>query len=284
MKRDHTIGYILLLPSILIMVALVLYPIILTFIYSLQEYKLTRPEDRGFIGFDNYLEVLRSQAFGDAVLNTFVIVGMVLVIGLVFSIIVALILNEKTKLSGILTAIAIIPWALPPVVNGLLWKFVFYTGFGFINKILFALNLVQEPILWLNTRYGTLVILGIIVAWRLIPFCTIIFLANLQSIPGELYEVARIDGASRLQLFKDITLPLLIPSIVIVLTILTINAINVFDEAVALVGYRTLSETLIIHNYNQTFSFLNIGYGSAITYIIMIGTGFIGYFYIRKIS
>jgi len=266
------------------MIALVFYPIILTFIYSLQEYKLTRPDDIRFIGFDNYQAVLKSQAFGDALLNTSIVVGLVLVIGLVFSIMVALILNKKTKISGLLTAIAIIPWALPPVVNGLIWKFVFYPGLGLINKLLFALYLVQEPVQWLNTRYGTLVILGIIVSWRVIPFCAIVFLANLQSIQKELYETAKVDGASQMQMFKDITMPLLIPSIAIVLTILTLNAINVFDEAVALVGHRTFSETLIIHNYNQTFSFLNIGYGSAITYIIMIGSGIIGYFYIRKIN
>ena len=284
MKQDRIIGYGLLFPSILIMVALVLYPIILTLIYSLQEYKLTRPDDTRFIGFNNYWAVLKSQAFIDALFNTLIIVGLVLIIGLFFSIVIALILNKKTKISGILTAIAILPWALPPVVNGLLWKFIFYPGLGFFNKILFTLYLVQEPIQWLNTRYGTLVILGIIVSWRVIPFCAIVFLANLQSIPRELYEAARVDGASQMQMFKDITMPLLIPSLAIVLAILTINAINVFDEAVALVGYRTLSETLIIHNYNQTFSFLNIGYGSAITYIIMLGSGIIGYFYIRKIS
>jgi len=196
----------------------------------------------------------------------------------------ALILNRKSKLSGLLTAIAIIPWALPPIVNGNVWKFIFYPGYGLLNKILYKLNMIDEPIKWLNNKYGTLLIVGFIVAWRVIPFCAILILANLQSIPKEIYEASDIDGASDMQRFTNITLPLLMPSIIIVLTNLTMTSINVFDEIVALVGYRNLGQTLLIYNYSQTFSFMNFGFGSAITYIIMIASGIFGYFYIKSIN
>ena len=284
MKRDGKSAFGFLFPTGLIIFGLVLFPIIVTFIYSLQEYKLTEPENFAMVGFRNYNEVLKNQAFQDALVNTLVVLGVVVIIDFLFSIVVALILYSNTKISGPLTAIAIIPWALPPIVNGMVWKFVFYPGFGLMNKVLYRLAIIQEPIKWLNTRYGTLIIVGLIVAWRVIPFCAIVFLANMQSIPKQVYEAAEVDGANGVQMFANITMPMLMPSVAIVLTNLTMNAINVFDEIVALVGYRSMGETLLICNYTQTFSFMNFGYGSAITYIIMIGSGFIGYFYIRSLN
>ncbi|WP_123053612.1 sugar ABC transporter permease [Clostridium sp. JN-1] len=284
MKRDDKQAFAFLLPTALIMIGLVFYPSIKTFFYSLQEYKLTDPENLHFIGFENYKEILKSQAFQQAVVNTLIVMVVVLVIGFLFSIVVALILNGKTKLNGFLTAVAIIPWALPPIVNGQVWKFIFYSDFGLMNKILYKLGMIHEPIKWLNTRYGTLIIVGVIVAWRVIPFCAVVFLANIQSIPKEIYEAAEVDGANSKQIFINIIMPLLMPSVAIVLTNLTMSAINVFDEIAALVGFRTTGEPLLIYNYTQTFSFLNFGFGSAITYIIMISSGAFGYFYIRSIN
>lgn len=284
MKQDNKQAFSFLLPTAIIMIGLVFYPIIKTFIYSLQQYKLTELEDIHFIGVENYIKILTDKAFLDATVNTLIVIVVVLILGLIFSFVEALILNRKSKLSGVLTAIAIIPWALPPIVNGNLWKFIFYPGYGLLNKILFKFNIIDEPIKWLSNRYGTLIIVGIIVAWRVIPFCTILILANLQSIPKEIYEASQMDGASSVKQFTQITLPLLMPSIAIVLTNLTMTSINVFDEIVALVGYRNLGETLLIYNYNETFSFLNFGFGSAITYIIMIASGIFGYFYIKSIK
>lgn len=284
MKRDGKEAFIFLLPTVIIMVGLVFYPIIKTFIYSMKEYKLTELENSHFVGFENYIEILKSPAFKDAVINTLIVLAVVLAVGFIFSIVVSLILFNKTKFSSLLTAVAIIPWALPPVVNGNIWKFIFYPGFGLMNKILYRLGMITEPIKWFNTPLGTLIIVGFIVAWRVIPFCAIVFLANMQSIPKEIYEAAEVDGANKKQLFFNITLPLLVPSIAIVLTNLTMSAINVFDEIVALVGYRTVGEPLLIYNYTETFSFMNFGFGSAITYIIMLGSGVFGYLYIRSLS
>lgn len=284
MKQDNKQAFGFLLPTALIIIGLVFYPIIKTFIYSLKQYKLTEPQNVHFIGFQNYITVLKDKAFWDATVNTLIVMVVVLILGFIFSIVVAFILNKKSKLSGLLTAIAIIPWALPPIVNGNVWKFIFHPGYGLLNKILYNLNIIEEPIKWLNNKYGTLIIVGFIVAWRVIPFCAVLILSNLQSIPKEIYEASEIDGASHVQRFISITMPLLKPSIIIVLMNLIMTSINVFDEIVALVGYRNLGQTLLIYNYNQTFSFMNFGLGSAITYIIMIASGVLGYFYIKSIN
>lgn len=284
MRKNNRQAYIFLLPMIIIMLGLVIYPIIRTFFYSLQEYKLTDQNNRRFIGLKNYKDVLMSSSFRDSLVNTLLVIIVVIVLGFIISTVVALIINRKSKFNGILTAIAIIPWALPPVVNGIIWRFIFYPGYGLMNKILLSLNFIDNPVNWLSKRYETLIIVGIIVAWRVIPFGAIVLMTNMQSIPIELYEAAAVDGTTKLQAFKNITFPLILPSIAIVLTNLTMNAVNVFDEIISLVGYRNMGETLLVYNYTETFSFLNFGYGSAITYIIMIFSGIYGYFYITNLS
>ncbi|WP_245576440.1 carbohydrate ABC transporter permease [Cetobacterium somerae] len=252
--------------------------------YSLEYYKLTKPYDRKFIGLQNYIDIFKGTEFYSAFINTSIIIIVILSLGIIFSFLVALILDKQNKFTSLLTAIAIIPWALPPVVNGLIWKFIFYPEFGFINKFFYYFNFVDTPILWLNSRYGSLIIFGIIVAWRAIPFCCILLLANIKAIPEEIFEAAEIDGASSFQKIKNIMLPILFPTFLIVITNLILIGINVFDEAISLVGFRKLGEPFMVYNYNQTFSFFNIGYGSAISYTITILCGVLGIIYIIFIN
>lgn len=283
-KQNKMFPYYLILPSFFIIISTVLYPIILTLFYSLEYYKLTKPYDRKFIGLQNYIDIFKGTEFYSAFINTSIIIMVILSLGIIFSFLVALILDKQNKVTSLLTAIAIIPWALPPVVNGLIWKFIFYPEFGFINKFLYYFNFVDTPILWLNSRYGSLIIFGIIVAWRAIPFCCILLLANIKAIPEEIFEAAEIDGASSFQKIKNIMLPILFPTFLIVITNLILIGINVFDEAISLVGFRKLGEPFMVYNYNQTFSFFNIGYGSAISYTITILCGVLGIIYIIFIN
>ena len=280
-KRDGILPYILILPGFFIIIGTVVYPVILTLIYSFQYYKLTQSYNRKNIGFQNYIEVFKDLDFYTALINTGIIISVVLIIGVLFSFIIALILNKDGKLSNFLTAIAIIPWALPPVVNGLIWKFIFYPEFGLINKILYSLKVVDGAILWLNNRYVSLIIFGIILSWRVIPFCSILLLANIKAIPDEIFEAAEVDGASNYYKIKDILIPILKPTFLIVIINLILSGISIFDEVIALVGFRKLGEPFMLYNYNQTFTFLNIGYGSAISYTLTIFLGILGWLYIR---
>lgn len=281
-KENNKLPFLLLLPTMLIMIGLVFYPILVTFTYSLQNFKLTQPENTKFIGISNYLTILKSADFHYSLLNTAIVLCLVVVFCLVGSLAVALILNVKVRINGVLTAIAILPWALPPIVNGIVWRWIFYPGFGFMNKLLYKLGLIEEPIQWITNRYSLLFIVSLVVAWRAIPFCAVILLSALHSIPREIYESADIDGANVMQRFTRITLPMLMPSFAIVFTHTSINAINVFDELIALAGYSQIGQTLLVYNYVTTFSFLNFGLGSSLTYIIMLMSGILGIFYIKS--
>lgn len=273
MKINRLFSISLILPALMIILFTVIYPVILTFSYSLYRYKLTKPQDRRFIGLKNYITVLKDVDFYSALANTIVVIGVVLILGVIFSFLLALILNRENGLTKFLMAVAIIPWALPPVVNGLMWKLIFYPEFGLINKILYYFGIIENPILWLNTRYGALIIFGIIVVWKAVPFCSIVLLTTIKAIPKEVYEASQIDGASEFQQLKEIVIPILIPTFIVVSINLVLTGISVFDEVVTLVGFRKVGETFMLYNYGQTFEFLNIGYGSSISYVLTIFFG-----------
>ncbi|NLY08717.1 MAG: sugar ABC transporter permease [Tissierellia bacterium] len=282
--KKKVIALLLLLPCALIMIFSVFLPIITTFGYSLKYFKLTEPNDERIIGFTNYKNVITSSEFHNALLNSIVILLAVLVIGLVISFVIALVLNKKTKLTTFLTAIVIIPWALPPIVNGIMWKFIFFPGYGLMNQILLKLGLVNVPISWITNRPLFLLVIAIVVSWRIIPFSAIVILANLQNISKDYYEAFNLEGGSKWQAFKYITLPLLVPSIGVVLINLTTTAVNVFDEIISISGFQFENQTLMVYNYSHTFNFLDFGLGSTISYVIMLLTGVFGYLYVRNMT
>lgn len=283
-KTKGALGIALLLPIIIIMAVLVYYPIIKTFSYSMQKMKLTAPQDTGFVGLSNYRAVLESDSFWYSLQNTLFLLAVVVLITTVCGICVALMLNVDTKISGVLMAAAVLPWALPPVVNGIIWRFIFYPGYGFMNKLLIAIGVIDKPVEWMSSRFLLLFVVALVVAWRSIPFTAIVCLAGLRAIPHEFYEAARIDGAGRWSAFRHITGPLMMPFVGIGITSASITAINIFDEIVALAGYSDLGKNLLIESYLTTFSFLDFGKGSALTYIIMLISAVLGFFYLRNLT
>lgn len=278
------LAYVLLLPMLVLMTGLVCYPVLETLSYSLRSMKLTEPEKSGFVGLAHYVEILRSQGFRYSLVNTgyiLVIVTGLTTAGAVFA---ALLLNRDTRLSGVLTAAAIIPWALPPVVNGILWRFIFHPGYGFMNKLLMGLQLTHQPVSWLSSRFLLLTVVSIVAAWRMIPFFAVILLSGMKTIPEELYEAAAMDGGKAFSCFYSITLPLTLPFAGIGLTHTLIMSVNIFDEIVALSGFNDIAKNLLVEDYLVTFSFLDFGKGSALAYLIMVLSGVLGFVYIRSVN
>ena len=283
MRRD-TKGTLLLLPCLLLLLISVILPVVLTFRYSLKYYNLTEPQNEKFIWFENYVKIFKDPHFYNALYNSVLILVMVMIIGLVFSIITGLVLNVKSKINPVLTALVIIPWAMPPIVNGIMWKFIFFPGYGFMNKILMNLHLIKSPISWTDNRYLFLLVISIVVSWRIIPFSSLVILANLQNIPESYYDAVKVFGGNKFQEFFYVTLPMLLPSIGVVLINLTTTALSIFDEVIAISGYQFEIQTLLVYNYSTTFNFLDFGYGSAISYVVMILSGIFGYFYVRNMA
>lgn len=282
--KKKILPYLLLTPMILIMGVLVFYPIAATFSYSLKHWKLTAPNDIHFIGLENYIHILKSDSFWYSLQNTLFILLVVLLGTTILGVLLSLFLNIEVKFSGVLLAIAILPWALPPYVNGILWRFIFNPGYGFMNKLLIGIGLVDKPIEWLNSRWTLLLVVSVVVIWRSIPFVALVCLAGRQSIPHVLYEAAKIDGGNARSIFKRITLPLMLPFIGIGITSTSVTAINVFDEIIALSGYSDLGKNILVESYLTTFSFLDFGKGSAVTYLVMFLAAILGIFYLKSLN
>ena len=282
--KQKLLPYFLLTPMILIMGVLVFYPVIATFSYSMKKWKLTSPADIRFIGLDNYKNILQSDSFWYSFQNTLFMLVLIVVLTTVFGVAVSIFLNVKVKGAGALLALAILPWALPPYVNGVLWKFIFHSGYGFMNKLLMNLGIADKPVEWLGSRWTLLLVVSIVVVWRSVPFTALVCLAGRQSVPDNLYEAAKIDGGTEFGIFKQITLPLMLPFIGIGITSASITAVNVFDEIIALSGYSDLGKNILVESYLTTFSFLDFGKGSAVTYLVMFMAAILGVFYLRSLN
>ena len=282
--RKKILPYILLSPMLLIMIVLVFYPVTATFSYSLKKWKLTAPNDIHMVGLGNYADILKSDSFWYSFQNTLFLLIVVVLMTTVLGFLVSIFLNIDVKWSGILMAAAMLPWALPPYVNGILWRFVFSSGYGFMNKLVIGLGFVDKPVEWLGGRWPLLFITAQGVTWRSIPVTAVVCLAGRQAIPAGLYEAARIDGGNKRTIFRRITLPLMLPFLAIGITSASVTAINVFDEIIALSGYSDLGKNLLVESYLTTFSFLDFGKGSAVTYLVMLFAGILGVFYLRSLD
>lgn len=282
--RKKMIPYLLLTPMILIMGVLVFYPIIRTFTYSLKKWKLTSPGDIRFIGFKNYRNILKSDSFWYSMQNTVYILLLVIILTTILGCLTAAFLKTSKRCSGILLAAAVLPWALPPFVNGILWKFVFFSGYGFLNKLLIGIGAVEKPVEFLASRWLLLFVISVVVVWRSVPFMALVCLAGRQSLPEDVYEAARIDGGTQVGIFLHVTIPLMLPFVGVGLTSTSVTAINVFDEIVALSGYSDLAKNILMESYLTTFNFLDFGKGSAITYIVLFFALLLGVFYLRSLN
>lgn len=282
--KANFLPYLLILPMVIIILGLVYYPVSRTIAMGFSAKDLTKPQVTGFIGFDNFISILNNVSIWHSLSNTVYVLGFVLIGTLVLGIVIALILNEDTKIKGLLLAVAILPWALPPVVNGILWRGVFHPEFGIINKILLELSIVDTGIQWLTKPYLVLSIASLVVMWRTVPLAAMILLAALRAIPKELYESAQMDGCNSNSSFRFITLPILRPTIAIVLTLTSFVGINLFDEIISLTGFAGQTRTILIEAYVRFFTYLNFGEGSAFVTLIMLVSAIPTYFYIRYLS
>ena len=192
----------------------------------------------------------------------------------VLGIAVALLLNLEFRGRGFMRGIILAPWAVPTIVNAQLWGWIYNASYGVLNKILIKLGMISKPIIWLGT--SSLAINSVIAAdtWRMTPLYVLMFLSGLQTINGELYEAAKVDGAGAWRRFCHITLPLLKPIILVVLVLRTMQALRVFEIIYQLTQGGPNNSTMVVsfYAYFKTFSSLDFGYGSTIGMLIAVIT------------
>lgn len=271
----------ILIPSMLLLLAFAYLPALYSLRFSFLKYNIKMPNNIRFIGFENYLYILKDPVFQQSVMRVgyFMVVATLAVLGM--SMLFAQILNQEFRFRGFLRAAIIIPWAIPPVVNGHLWKWIFNGEYGAFNGLLYQFGLIDEYQFWLADPMVALNIAVFIFVWRYVPFITILFLGVLQSISPQLYEAATVDGAGAVRRFLHITLGSMRRISVIAVVLTLIAAFSVFDGIYALMEFDAATKTPMIYNYQMTFEMGRFGRGSAMAYLVGIFLFALTFFYIR---
>lgn len=267
-------AYLLNAPALIAIFVLAGYPIVYSAWVSLHKYNLKRPNVFRFIGLDNYSEILKSPEFWSALWITVQFTVMVVALVAILGVLVALLLDQSFPGRGLLRTLILLPWAIPPVVNGLMWQWIYDSKIGALNGLLTTIGAIKEYRGWLSEPLSALIALVSADVWNTLPLAVILLLAALQRIPAELYEAARMDGAGRLQTFRYVTFPWIAQVLLVVLILQTLAAIRAFDIIYVLTGGGpgTATTTLTWQTYLTTFDSLDFGRGNAYAYTVSLIT------------
>ncbi|MBY9075532.1 sugar ABC transporter permease [Nocardioides sp. WL0053] len=282
-KGEGRFALLLLLPAAVVVFGVVLYPVVRTFVVSLYDITSPMPGSYPFVGLDNYVKVFQDSAFYTVLGHTMYFTLVSTFLELTLGIAVALLLNAPLKARWLWRSIVVLPWALPTIVNGALWRWIYNGQYGALNGLLDTVGISDTPVQWLGTPFLALNMVIVADVWKNTSIVVFFILAGLQTIPDDLYEAARIDGASAWRGFWRITMPLLAPAIAVVLILRTIEAFKVFDIIYVMTGGGPASgtQTVAFYTYLQAFSNQLFGYGAALAYLIVLAVFALAMAYLR---
>ena len=276
--------YLLVLPAIAIIVGLVIYPLLFSVFSSLHVDDLLYPGIHTFIGFKNYSQVLSDPSFQLAARNTLVYFILASVGVLIIGMTIANWLHHiQPKWRAAFLTVVILPWAVPGVVTGLLWSFIYNPTSGILDGTLKALHLISQNIVWFNHPAMSLILITVALLWQICPLAAVILLAGMESIPPAIYEAASVDGCTSWRRLVSITLPLLRPALAIVLVQTAVLSIGIFDQVCVLTGYNPGTKSSVIQTYLYAFQNLNFGQGISAALLITLAISVMGYLYLRFI-
>ncbi len=266
-KAERKLAYLLCAPAVIAMLVVTGYPIGYAFYLSLQKFDLRFPDDKEFVGLANYGDVLSSTTWWSDVLTTVIITVVSVSFELVLGMAIALVMHRAIFGRGPVRAAILIPYGIITVVAAFAWKYAFDPTSGFVA----GLPLISDDAQPLNTKEGSLVVIILAEIWKTTPFMALLLLAGLALVPDELHEAAKVDGASTVQRFFRITIPLMKPAILVALLFRTLDAFRIFDSPFIIQPGGALgTETVSILGYNVLINRVNLGLGSAISILIFL--------------
>ena len=271
-------AYLMIFPTLLVVLLIAAWPILYALYLS---FLRVLPTSRSFVGLDNYATLFTDPNFFSALSNTVIFTVGSVVFEFALGLGIALVLNRGFVGQGAARAIAIVPWAFPTVVSGLMWRLMYTDQVGIFSYMASSLGLVDGPILATDSA----VLIGAIVAdvWKTTPFVALLLLAGLQVIPSDVYEAARVDGATRWQQFTRVTLPLLKPAIMVALLFRTLDAWRVYDLFWSLADRSV--DTLSVYTFKLVrISQLNLSVGNAAAVFVFLSSLLIAFLFIKLLG
>jgi multiple sugar transport system permease protein len=274
-RSERRLGWMLCAPAVIAMLAVTAYPIGYAFVLSLQKLDLRFPEQTEFVGLSNYGTVLSSELWWTDVFNTVFIMVISVTIELVLGMVIALVMHRAIFGRGLIRTSVLIPYGIITVVAAFAWQFAFASDSGFVN------NLISSEMNWFGGRFSSFAVIIMAEVWKTTPFMALLLLAGLVTIDGQLYEAAKVDGASSWQRFTRITLPLMKPAILVALLFRTLDAFRVFDTIFIMTRGALDTESVSILGFSQLINRLNLGLGSAVSVLIFISVFLIAFVFVK---
>lgn len=270
--RGRLLPYILISPLVVFIGVLSFVPTVDTTVEAFFRVMPLNPPSR-FVGFGNFSALFSNPVITTSWVNT-AVYGAVGVVGsVVAGTLIALALRRRFRLRGIILALVILPWALPAVVEAVIWNWIYNPTFGVMNSALRSVHFIGGYHLWLGlNRWLTIVLIEIVQVWQIAPLSALIILASLQAVPQELYEAAKVDGAGAVQSFFRISLPMIRPALAVSMVEALVLSLNLFDQVYILNGIAPLGSSVMLQTYVQTFENLNFGGGYALSLLLTVAT------------
>ncbi|MGL4724160.1 MAG: carbohydrate ABC transporter permease [Scandinavium sp.] len=288
-KRRRRLAWWLVTPALLLLVLAAGWPLARTFFFSLTNAMLDNPSEYQMVGLANYYlnhdgeisGVLADPLWWQAVGNTLWFTVVSVCLELVFGMLLALLMNEKFRGQGLVRTAILVPWAIPTIVSAKMWGWMFHDQYGVVNDLLAKLFGYQAHLAWIAEPSLSMWAVVIADVWKTTPFMALMLLAALQLIPGDLYEAARIDGASAWQRFKRITLPLILPAMVVALIFRVMDAMRIFDLIFVLTSNSEATMSVSGYAREQIISYQDMGAGSAASVLVFMMVAGIAACFIR---
>lgn len=272
-KQKAKMGYIFIIPSIVLVLVFIVYPVINTINMSLYDLRIqTLAEGKKFVGFDNYIKLFSDKTFIESLKFTLMFTVIAVTLETLIGMIFALIMNKAIPGQGIIRTAVLVPWAIPTIVSGLMWQFMYSDQYGIINLILSKLHLIQDYIPWLIEKNTAIIAVIIADVWKTTPYMSLLILSGLQTVPESLYEAASLDGANKVQRFFRITLPIIKPVVVVAILFRVLATFRIYDLVVALTsgGPADGTQSLSLYTIKTYFNFGNLGYGATLAVVTFI--------------
>ncbi|WP_243459394.1 carbohydrate ABC transporter permease [Metabacillus bambusae] len=268
--------YLFIIPAFLFVVMFMLYPIFYNIFISFQDVTIMNLKgDKSFIGLENYRQIFQDERFLLSLKNTVIYTVSCIVFQLSIGFLLALFFNQKFPMRNFFRSILLLAWMTPLVITGTLFKWLYDVDYGVLNYLLIQIGLISEPINWLGQQSTALMAIIVTNIWIGIPFNMILLLSALQALPNDVYEAAKIDGASRIQSFFKITLPLMKPATLVVLVLGIIYTFKVFDIILIMTGGGPVNATQVLPFFGYELAFVNFKFslsGAVATIILVILT------------
>ncbi|HRP23495.1 MAG TPA: sugar ABC transporter permease [Thauera sp.] len=277
-SRRARAAWLLVAPTLVLLAGVAGWPLLRTLLYSFTDARLDTPDEYELVGFANYLDFIDGEAYGvladplwwQAIYNTLWFTVISVSLELFFGLLLALLMNQKFRGQGLVRTAILVPWAIPTIVTAKMFSWMFHDQYGTINDLLMRIGMIDAPLAWIAEP--TLSLWAVVIAdvWKTIPFMALMLLAALQMVPSDLYEAARVDGASAWQRFRRITLPLIFPAMLVALIFRTMDALRVFDLIYVLTSNSEATISISGYAREQMVVYQEMGVGSAASVLVFM--------------